>query len=285
MEERGFPRQQRMQYLAPDRMYTHLAFLRHLLRARSWTALHSPTLFRLLGTCTDNRLSISRAVDIEAERRRLLQRRTRILRTDHGAGTAYANEKQEATIGRIARHALSRPQKCRFIARLAAQQGCRHILELGTSLGVSTAYLAAACPNARVITVEGDPAVADEAREVFRRLTLDNIDLRVDTFAEFLACLPASDNFDLVFLDGHHAAEPLMTYYLAIRPFLHDRSIIIVDDIYWSRDMTRGWNSLVARPEVTRSADCFRFGLLFFSASFKEKEHHRIRLPLVMGPN
>ena len=53
------------------------------------------------------------------------------------------------------------------------------IVELGTSLGVTTAYMAAMDKRNKVITYEGCPAVAEIAKENWEALGLKNIDCRV----------------------------------------------------------------------------------------------------------
>lgn len=259
-------------------MYTFLAFLRFLLGSRSWTRLHSPRLFSLFRDAVRAARKPKSGAAIEYERKKLLDSRTSIFRTDHGAGSVM-NRAPVTTVGRIAASALSRPYQCQFMAGVAAHVDGREILEFGTSLGISVAYLAAACPGARVTTVEGDPAVAAIAKEVWHRLRISNIDLRVSTFDAYLATGPGKEPIDLVFLDGHHEAKALLRYYHALLPRMHADTVILVDDIHWSRDMTEGWKKLQGLPDVTQSVDCFRFGLLFRHADFREKAHYRIRLP------
>jgi predicted O-methyltransferase YrrM len=261
-------------------VYTLRAFIPHILRARRWTAFHSPGLFRLFMAAAHDAAHPPRAREIEAERARLKQCREAIMRTDHGAGSAGIVQNGTVAVSRIARTALSNPYQCRFMARLAGHINPSSILELGTSLGISAAYLAAAAPGAKVTTVEGDPSVAAHAKDVFANLNLANINLEVRVFRDYIDSLPAGERFDLVFLDGHHEGAALVGYFDALRPHMHEHTVVIVDDIYWSGDMTEGWKTLLGRPGVTQSVDAFRFGVLFFDTSFREREHHRIRLPV-----
>jgi predicted O-methyltransferase YrrM len=101
---------------------------------------------------------------------------------------------------------------------------------------------------------------------------------RFDFFLENEKTLP--DSIDLLFLDGHHQSTALLRYYAVLKKRFSQKTIVVVDDIYWSKDMQDGWKKLMDMPEVTQSVDCFQFGLLFFRNEFLEKEHHCIRLPL-----
>ncbi|MDZ4749438.1 MAG: class I SAM-dependent methyltransferase [Saprospiraceae bacterium] len=264
-----------------SRTYTVTQYLAHFFRSKRWDSFHSPFLFSLFTYCTDERMSHPLFESIEGKRRELIQSKEVIERNDFGTGTSFHQSKNADSISRIARHALSLPFQCRFLYRLAVFTKSRVIVELGTSLGISSSYLGIANSTSRVDTVEGDAEIASTAHKVFDSLILDNIHLHNTSFDSFIANgLPGGQQIDLLFLDGHHTSAALWKYYHALRPFMTDQTIIIVDDIYWSVDMTNGWNKLISLPEVTQSVDCFYFGLLFFRQDFFNHKNHCIRLPL-----
>lgn len=264
-----------------SRTYTATQYLSHFFRSKRWDSFHSPFLFSLFSYCSDDRISHPLFESIERKRRELIQSKEVIERHDYGAGTSYHQIKNTDAISRIARHALSLPFQCRFLYRLVVFTESRQIVELGTSLGISSAYLGIANSSSSVDTVEGDPEIANVAQKVFNQLKLDNVQLHNTSFDTFIANeLPKEKRIDLMFLDGHHTSAALWKYYHALKPYMSDQTIIIVDDIYWSTDMTDGWKKLIALPDVTQSVDCFHFGLLFFKKDFLNHENHCIRLPL-----
>ena len=261
--------------------YTAGRFLNHLINARRWDTFHSPFLFDLFTQCCNEHARSPEFEAIEACRKELLTFTEKIKRTDFGAGSATGNLGDQVPIADIARHALSHPFQCRFLFRLVQFMKPQSILELGTSLGISTAYLAAAAPEGFITTVEGDPNVARIARQTFEKLELANIELHSLLFRTYLEDVDEMTP-DLIFLDGHHESKALVEYYDILEKRIRPETIIVIDDIYWSKDMTEGWNELIRRPTVTQSVDCFHFGLLFFSPDFIGREHHKIRLPLSM---
>lgn len=264
-----------------SRTYTATRYLSHFFRSKRWDSFHSPFLFSLITYCCDDRISHPLFESIERKRGDLRQSSEVIERRDFGAGTSYPQLKNKDSISRIARHALSLPFQCRFLYRLVVFTKSRQIVELGTSLGISSAYLAIGNTTSTVDTVEGDPEVAKVARKVFDQFRLDNIHLHVTSFDKFIADgLPGDKRIDLLFLDGHHTSAALWKYYHALKHYMTEHTIIIVDDIYWSADMTEGWKKLISLPEVTQSVDCFHFGLLFFKQDFLNHENHCIRLPM-----
>ena len=54
-----------------------------------------------------------------------------------------------------------------LLSNMAAEFGKPLIIELGTSLGISTMYLAASCPDTTVCTIEGCPSTAAIAQAEF----------------------------------------------------------------------------------------------------------------------
>lgn len=258
-------------------------FLNHYRKARRWDAFHSPYLYSLFMACCNEKQTENAFKVIEALRRKFRSSKETIQLTDLGAGSSSSGPVDKRSISSIARHALSLPFQGRFLFRLARSIQPARILELGTSLGITTAYMALGAEKAIVDTVEGDPAIASYATAVFKALDLNRVRLHQMPFADYLGqdsgvMLKA----DLIFIDGHHRSDALLAYYESLKAMIQLHTIVIVDDIHWSADMHQGWEKLIARPEVTQSVDCFHFGLLFFSKDFMSKENHLIRLPVLM---
>ncbi len=61
------------------------------------------------------------------------------------------------------------------------------IVELGTSLGISTSYLAKGNRESNVFTFEGCPETAAIARENFKNLNLRNVDLILESLKNTLS--------------------------------------------------------------------------------------------------
>jgi predicted O-methyltransferase YrrM len=165
-----------------------------------------------------------------------------------------------------------------LLFRLVNFQQSATVLEIGTSFGLTTAYLAAANQQARVITLEGCPATAQIAQGNFKQLKLKNISLITGNFEETLpALLSTTDQLDFVFFDGNHQYEPTLRYFEWCLAKRTAESIFVLDDIYWSKEMTRAWRAICARPEVMISIDLFYFGLVFFRDK-QPKQHFTIKL-------
>jgi predicted O-methyltransferase YrrM len=152
------------------------------------------------------------------------------------------------------------------------------ILELGTSVGISAMYMASPNKKAQVITVEGDPNTAKIAKLNFDKLKIKNITLINKSFEAFFEQdFDKINKLDFVFIDGNHQYTSTINYFNQIKPKLHDKSIVIIDDIYWSKEMTQAWKELCNLPEVTVSADIFEMGILFFKPD-QIKQHFILKI-------
>ncbi|WP_324721913.1 O-methyltransferase [Salinimicrobium sp. HB62] len=103
------------------------------------------------------------------------------------------------------------------------------------------------------------------------QLTTDNLQLKTPN-----SQLP-TPNYDLVYIDGNHQKEATLSYFEKLLPTIHNDSVIIFDDIHWSKGMEEAWEEIKAHPKVRVSIDTFHWGLVFFRRE-QEKEHFVIRV-------
>ena len=82
---------------------------------------------------------------------------------------------------------------------------------------------------------------------------------------------------DLVFFDGNHRYEPTIRYYRQLLPAVHEHTVLIFDDIHWSKEMEQAWDKIIKDPAVMLSIDLFFIGLVFFRKEQKVKQHFTIR--------
>jgi predicted O-methyltransferase YrrM len=238
---------------------------------------HSPFIFHFITKVLGDRQHYPAYNTVETLRKEMLNDQTLLSIEDLGAGSVVSKTKQRS-IASIARHAAKPAKFGQLLYRMVKAYQPAHILELGTSLGITTSYLSIAKPAATIITIEGAAAVATVARQNFKGLQLQNISLTEGNFDDTL--LPAINSLpaiDLCFIDGNHRQEPTERYFRQLIPALHNDSILIFDDIHWSREMEAAWETIKSHPSVTCSVDLFFIGIVFFRKEFKEKLHFTIR--------
>lgn len=211
-------------------------------------------------------------------RKQLLSDHSLLPIVELGAGSLTAPGRIERPVSDLVRRVAKPVRTGRLLYRLARYYAPEYVVELGTSLGMSTAFFSLACPGAAIYTIEGNPAVAAKAQANFDRWQCGNIKLIIDHFDNALpALLEGLPRIDIAFLDGHHQKEPTLRYFEYLLTKKQPQSIFIVDDIYWSPEMKSAWQEIKQHPQVRCTIDLFQFGLVFFKEEFKEVRHFSIR--------
>jgi predicted O-methyltransferase YrrM len=239
--------------------------------------IHSPFVYDFVRKVLIDKRQFYAYSQVEALRRKLLHNENILEVEDFGAGSTVSKTNLRS-IASITRHAAKPKKWAQLLFRIVNYYQPGHILELGTSMGISTAYMAMANQKAQVITLEGSPAIAAQAKRNFQSLQLTSIKQETgnfdDTLPGILAALP---RLDLAFIDGNHRYEPTVRYFKQLLPHLNDASVVIFDDIHWSAEMEKAWEAVKEDPAITLSIDLFFIGLVFFSDQFKVKQHFTVR--------
>ena len=151
------------------------------------------------------------------------------------------------------------------------------ILEVGTAMGMSTAYLARGNPESKVTTIEGCPNISAYALDNFKALGINNIELINGNFNDKLPqYLDSIPQLDMAFIDGNHREDPTIHYFEQCAAKTVNTSCIIFDDIHWSEGMNNAWTHIVNHSSVTLSIDLFFMGIVFFRKELS-KQHFVIR--------
>jgi predicted O-methyltransferase YrrM len=214
---------------------------------------------------------------IETLRSKLLKDETVLQVNDLGAGS-MVNKSARRTIASICRNTSKSKKLALLLHRIMRKYQPATVLELGTSLGISTAYLATGNPLAKIITIEGSSSVAEIARMNFAELDLKNIELKEGNFDDLIpAIVKKVANIDLVFIDGNHRQEPTLRYFELLMKISGPQTIIIFDDIHWSSEMELAWDTIKSDQRVRMTIDLFFVGIVLFREEFKIKQDFIIR--------
>lgn len=235
--------------------------------------MHSPFVYELIEKVfTDERNFYSFPL-IEGVREKLMYDNTEISVTDFGAGSRL-NATHTRSISSIAKTALKPKKFGQLLFRMVNHFRPNTILELGTSLGITTSYLATANQESKVFTLEGAPEIAKQALKHFQHLGLHNIEQVTGNFDDSLVTILAKNKtLDFVFIDGNHRFEPTIRYFNLMKPRLQEYSVVVFDDIHWSREMEQAWTVIQNDEMVTLTIDLFFIGIVFFRKEQKKKQH------------
>ena len=251
--------------------------LKYYWEAQTIYSAHSPFIFEFMTSIMNNKSNLESLNQIEEKRKDFLVSKASISFREYGAGSLTGVNNAQRKVSDVARHSLSGRWQCELMHNIIAQNGLKNILEIGTSLGISTAYLAAANPSAEIITLEGNSDSALLAKDLFENLKLKTIDVRIGEFGETLNdAISDFRSIDFAFLDGNHRKKATIEYFQLLKTKTNIRSVFVVDDIYWSKGMNDAWNEIIADESVAFSIDLFRMGILFFDHSIMPKQHFKL---------
>jgi predicted O-methyltransferase YrrM len=238
--------------------------------------VHSPFVFDFIKNVLNDKTSYADYKRIESIRESLLHNKTTIQVEDLGAGSVV-NKTDERQICRIAASSLKPRKYAQLLYRMVKYYQPMQVIELGTSLGVTTAYLASAA-GSDVHSLEGAAAIAQVAKQNFAALGLTNINLHIGNFdTTFPTLLRSFKNPALVFIDGNHRKLPTLDYFRQLLATADETAILVFDDIHWSADMEEAWELIKSERNVTLSIDLFFIGIVFFRRDFKVKQHFSVR--------
>jgi predicted O-methyltransferase YrrM len=247
-----------------------------LSRHRKGHGIHSPFIYNLVSRVFRKKIDPSFIFKIEDVRQKMISDNRIISVKDLGSRSG-SSETNLRKVSVIARYSAVPVKYGKLLSNMAAEFGHPLIIELGTSLGISAMYLAASCPGTVVCTIEGCPATADIARQNFIEAGFKNIMVLEGPFDEVLpgfATIGVKPG--LVFIDGNHRKEPVLNYFNQIAKLSDNKTVIIIDDINYSKEMAEAWDIIKLHEKVSVSVDVFRMGILFFREGINHN-NYRIR--------
>ena len=239
--------------------------------------IHSPFVFQFINNVLRDKKPYPCFSAIEKVRKELTHSRKIIEVKDFGAGSSVIKSNHRK-VGDIARSSLKSRKIAQLLFRMVQYYRPAILLELGTSFGTTSAYLASANPDATLFTCEGANTIAAIARNNFSILGINNIKLIEGDFARTLPILfSTTSNIDFAFLDGNHRKGPTLNYFHELLNHSANSTILVFDDIHWSAEMESAWKEIQQHPKVTLTLDLFYIGVVFLNPDIMVKQDFIIR--------
>lgn len=249
-----------------------LQYAKYRLKSGNEHSIHSPFVFELYNDVIADTTPFYIYDDIESIRAKLLLTEKEIAIKDYGAGSTI-NASDKRKIKDIAKNTLKSPKYGQLLFRLVKHFKPNTILELGTSLGLSTLYLAAVDKTIQVTTVEGCPNTAKVAQVNFDKIGFENITLVNEKFDTFLPkYVEKTNHLDFVFFDGNHTKEATLHYFEACLQKIVGKTVFVFDDIHWSDGMSSAWETIKKHPKVTTTIDLHFMGVVFFNSDLSKED-------------
>ncbi|NCD11371.1 MAG: class I SAM-dependent methyltransferase [Epsilonproteobacteria bacterium] len=216
---------------------------------------------------------------IEAIRTKRKAQDTLIALVDYGAGDPeatrsheqmYQGVPKETTIAQLSSIGLKGEWAQRLYS-LVQKHRPKKVLELGTCCGFSAIYMAKACSDSHIYTLEGDPNVAALAKENIKEAGCENITQYIGRFQDVLpTLLQAPLQIDFAFIDGHHDKEATVRYLEMLKPYLSSKAVVVFDDISWSQGMQEAWEKICKDSFFESCVDMKKLGICFVQGEMND---------------
>ncbi|MBN7817199.1 class I SAM-dependent methyltransferase [Algoriphagus sp. YJ13C] len=247
----------------PNKLFPLFAYLNHWLKKEDGHSLQSPFVYSIYSNLVSFLKEENKGNnEIESFRRSLLDSDEVIEVLDLGAGSKKVNTFKRK-VALITKYSTSSPKFAKLYQYFCSLTKAKHVIELGTCMGISSRYLAEVT-HGKVFTFEGSKEIQDVAK---RNADTKNIEFILgeiqQSLPEILKGLP---QVDFALVDANHTYEGTMTSFHLLLEKISPQSIVAIGDIYWSKEMAKAWKEIKANPKVKLSLDFYECGILFFEA-------------------
>ncbi len=251
-------------------------YILFLLKSTNKHGVHSPFVFSLITKCFNKKTSTSKKKEFFKVKKWLLKDKTIIQVNDFGNGSKVfkTNKRKVCDIAKVAG---IRNKNALLLIRLVNYFKPKTILEIGTSVGLSTSALSIGNKYSDIITLEGCPNTANSAKKLFEKFNFLNIKVITGEFDKTLPNLINNQTFDFIFFDGNHTKQATLKYFTTCLTNINNDTVFIFDDIHLTKEMYQAWNIVKEHPKVTVTIDTFYWGIVFFRKE-QAKQHFTIRI-------
>jgi predicted O-methyltransferase YrrM len=199
------------------------------------------------------------------EWRKKLSKKNSILQTNDSGSGSKVHSGKGREVNSILRKSSIKHKYGRILYSLVKELNPQTVIELGTGIGISTAYLAKANETTKIFSIDADPEKSRFALHELKKLGINNVIFKTMLFKDiFPLLLKQSDQPAMVFIDGDHSYKGTLEYFESIKKLARPGSFIVFDDIRWSTGMEQAWDEVKSDPSVAISIDLFFIGIVFF---------------------
>ena len=253
------------------------SYLQFLWHSKNEHAVHSPFVFQLITKCFYDKKNKAEYLTLKQYRKSLLENKETINVTDFGAGSKVFQIEYQTNCQNCPNCGIS-PKRAELLFRITKYFQPDSVLEIGTSLGLATTALALGNPKAKITTLEGCTATANQCQLQLQKFNINNVECVVTEFSTFFKNHNfQSTTYNLIYFDGNHQKQATIDYFEMLLPTITNDTVWIFDDIHWSPGMEYAWEIIKKHPKVTVTIDTFQWGFVFFRRE-QPKEHFVIRV-------
>jgi len=217
------------------------------LRYRKGHGVHSPFIYNLITKVIEEKTPYYFFEDIENFRKELLN-------AENPVNTITAKETQPKNYGAL-------------LFRLVNFFKCRNVLQIGSSTGLMSLYLALPLRNScECYAMEERVGLLGTILIFAEKYSLTNLHCVEGAYSGNLNQLNTENNpFDLIFINTKGDYEKTFKALNLTEKFIYPETIMVVDNIKRNKSMRKLWQEIKNRSDVRLTIDLLSLGLVFFN--------------------
>jgi predicted O-methyltransferase YrrM len=237
--------------------------------------IHSPFVFDLVNEVIFNHSNFQEYDLFNMIRKELNSAEYSVDIVETGAKSIHFSNRRRG-IADLAKNSSVNSKFGKLLFRLINYYKPQVMVELGTSLGLSSVYIATGNSQSTLYTIEANEVLCDYANHIFNKYKIGNIKLIHGKFDEELVKMgDILSGLQFAFIDGNHTYSATMRYFEFFSNLI-DEGIIVFDDINWSAEMRKAWKSIVTDQRAMVTIDLFFMGIVIKRKSLTPG-HFRVR--------
>jgi len=177
-------------------------------------------------------------------------------------GARSACFKKKRSIAKMSKYSSVNSKFGKLLFRLVCYFKPEIIVELGTSLGISSVCMSVGNSQSSLYTIEANEELCSIANRLFEKYKIENVKVIQGCFDEILDKeIEKLSRPEFVFIDGNHTYENTIRYFEYFSKRMED-GIIVFDDINWSKGMRKAWRKIIGDPGADITIDLFFMGIV-----------------------
>ena len=226
------------------------------LRYRKGHGIHSPFIYNLITKVIEEKTPYYVFDDIENFRKKLLS-------LENPFNSITVTETQSKNYGAL-------------LFRLVNFFKCRSVLQIGSSTGLMSLYLALPLQKSCICyALEERTGLLRNVRSFAENYALKNYHPVEGAYPECLCQLKQKiSSFDFIFINLQGDSEKIRETLLLIETFITPDTVMVIDKIRQDKAMKKVWKEIKNRPDVRLTIDLLSLGLVFFNTRL-HKQHYK----------
>ena len=183
-------------------------------------------------------------------------------------------KRKTRSISEIVKRESIRPKHGALLFRLTNYFKSKNILQIGTTMGLSTLYLTSYATGLKCIALENVPEFATIARQAFAKEGRNPVDLRIGNYKDLLPqALNDINSLDFVFFNTLYEQHNNLWLFNECMKYAHNDTVFVFEGIKASRKMRELWEEICACPEVTVTLDLYSLGIVLFNKKLHKRDY------------